>query len=61
MLRIKNLWRKLMSEEIDSAIVEKFLAKVIEIEENPIFLKGAQESARREKIKNALDELCKQG
>ena len=48
-----------MSEEVDAETVEKFLARVIEIEESPDFLKGAQESARREKIQGALEEFCK--
>jgi len=48
-----------MSEELDAETVEKFLAKVIEIEESPAFLKGGQESARREKIQGALEEFCK--
>lgn len=45
-------------EEINEDAVEKFLTRVIEIEESPVFLKGGQESARREKIRDALDEYC---
>lgn len=46
-------------EEVDTETVEKFLARVIEIEESPAFLKGGQDTARREKIQSALEEFCK--
>ncbi len=47
-----------MSEEIDPEMVEIFLAKVIEIEESPVSLKGGQESARQERIQDALNKIC---
>lgn len=45
--------------EIDSKIIENFLFRVIEIEENPAFLKSGQDSARRDKIVKLLDEYTK--
>ena len=46
---------------IQDETIEKFLVRVIEIEESPAFLKGGQDSARRERIESALDEFCKLG
>lgn len=54
-----------MSEEVNTEMVEQFLAKAIQIvEESQASPKGGQETARREKIKRVLedfvnkDELC---
>ena len=48
-----------METEMNPQTVEKFLFRVIEIEENPAFLKSGQDSARREKIVKLLDEYTK--
>lgn len=46
-----------MGNKPSEAIIDKFLEEVIEIEESPLFMLGAQESARRAKILEALDKL----
>lgn len=48
-----------MEDAPSSEIVEKFLFRVIEIEESPVFLKKGQDSARKDEINKALDEFCK--
>ena len=48
-----------METETEAQIVEKFLFRVIEIQENPAFLKKGQDSARREEIEKLLDEYTK--
>lgn len=45
-----------MSTTIEQKKIENFLEKVIELEEKPEFLKGAQESKRIEHIKKILNE-----
>ncbi len=43
---------------MDKAIIDKFLARVIEIEENPAFAKKGQDSNRKDQIIKALEEFC---
>ena len=43
---------------MDEETVDKFLARVIEIEENPAYAKKGQESNRKEQINKALEEFC---
>ncbi len=43
---------------MDRELVDKFLARVIEIEENPAYAKKSQETNRKEQINKALDEFC---
>lgn len=40
-------------------LVDKFLARVIEIEENYAFVKKGQDTSRREELMKALDEVSK--
>jgi hypothetical protein len=47
-----------MPSKIDKLLVNNFLKKVIQIEEEPTFMRGAQETARRKKIYDALNEIC---
>lgn len=47
-----------MVEQPTPETTEKFLFRVIEIEESPVFLKKNQESARKEEIQKALEEFC---
>mgnify|MGYP000092975305 FL=1 len=39
-----------MTETVNSDTLEKFISRVIEIEEKPAFLKKGQKSAREEEI-----------
>ena len=48
-----------MVETISPDALEKFISRVIEIEEKPAFLKKGQKSAREEEILQALEDLCK--
>jgi len=48
-----------MEYEPTPEIIEKFLFRVIEIEESPVYLKKGQDSARKDEINKALDEFCK--
>lgn len=41
--------------------VNRFLARVIEAEEHFAFAKKGQDSARKEKLRNILDEFCEEG
>ena len=42
-----------METDIDPKTVENFLFRVIEIEENPVFMKKGQDSARKDEINKA--------
>ncbi len=46
-----------MSQKPDQTEIDKFLERVIEIEESPAFMRGGQESARRDKILEALEDI----
>jgi len=48
-----------MSEEPSTNEVNKFLARVIEIEEQFAFAKKGQDSARKDKLRELLEEFCK--
>ena len=39
-------------------LVEQFLKKLISIEEQPVYLQGAQETNRLKKIHEALNKIC---
>jgi len=43
---------------MDEETVDRFLARVIEIEENPAYAKKGQESNRKDQIIKALEEFC---
>ncbi len=45
-----------MDTELDQQTIQKFLFRVIEIEERPAFLKKGQDSARKDEINKALDK-----
>ena len=47
-----------MSKQIDPELVSEFLKKVIHIQEEPVFMRGAQETARRKKIYELLNKIC---
>ena len=42
----------------DSGLVDKFLKRLISIEEQPVYLQGAQETSRLKKIHEALNKIC---
>ena len=48
-----------MADEPTPETVEKFLFRVIEIEESPVYSNKGQDSARKDEINKALDEFCK--
>ena len=39
-------------------LVDKFLKKLINIEEEPIYMQGAQETNRLKRIHEALNKIC---
>ena len=47
-----------MSKNIDTELASEFLKKVIHIQEEPVFMSGAQETARRKKIYELLNRIC---
>lgn len=48
-----------MEENLGADTVSKFLERVIEVSEKYAFVKKGQDTARREEIKNLLDDFCK--
>lgn len=48
-----------MSDDFNSDEVNRFLARVIEVEEEFAFAKKGQDSARKEKLRELLEEFCK--
>ena len=48
-----------MADEQARETIEKFLFRVIEIEESPVYSKKGQDSARKDEINKALDEFCR--
>jgi len=46
-----------MEEEVSSDTIDKFLTRVMEIEENYAFARKGQESSRKEEIKNLLEDI----
>ncbi len=48
-----------MNTEVSQELVSKFLSRVIEIEESFGFVKKGQDTARRDELSKALDEICK--
>lgn len=47
-----------MDTELDPETIDKFLFRVIEIEESPAFSKKGQKSAKKDEINKVLDEFC---
>ena len=47
-----------MTKFIDKKLVDDFLDRLIRIEEEPIYMTGAQETERRKKIYQALLDTC---
>ena len=48
-----------MDENPSTDEVNRFLSRVIEIEEQFAFAKKGQDSARKDKLRELLDEFCK--
>ena len=53
-----KLLDKIMSKFVDKKLVDDFLDRLIRIEEEPIYMTGAQETERRKKIYQALLDTC---
>ncbi len=47
-----------MNEHLTDETVEKFLSRVMEIEENFAFTRKGQDSSRKEELRKLLDEFC---
>lgn len=48
-----------MNQETTNDEVNEFLSRVMEIEERYAFAKKGQESARKDDLRNLLDDFCK--
>jgi len=48
-----------MKQETTNDEVNEFLSRVMEIEERYAFAKKGQESARKDDLRNLLDDFCK--
>ena len=48
-----------MNTEPTSEDVEEFLTRVMAVEERYAFAKKAHESAKKDELRNLLDEFCK--
>jgi hypothetical protein len=48
-----------MEQKIEEEKINLFLSRVIEIEEKYAFAKQGQNSARKDELRNVLEEMCK--
>ena len=48
-----------MENEPTQELVEKFLTRVMEVEEKYAFARKGQDSSRKEEIANLLEDFCK--
>ena len=48
-----------MDNELSEEVIEKFLIRVIEVEEKYAFVRKGQESSRKKEIENLVEDFCK--